>query len=325
MNSVAMDNNTVQRIKDIIAKGENLSIAVGKNPSLDEMAGALSLFLAFREANKRVSIACPTDPLVEISSLVGIDKVQNKLSGDGGDLTVSFPYQEGEIEKVSYTVENGYLNIIVKAGEHGLSFDERDIKYIRGGGLIDLLFIVGTPSLSDLEGLYDEEKFRDTTVINIDNKQNNQGFGDVVLVSPKFSSVSEQITDFILSLGLRIDKDTAQNLLSGIIQATDNFQSPNTSMVAFEMSAFLMRKGAQRPGAREHLEQREQRQRPQLSQRQNQQRRFDDTRQQHQSQPQQQAQSNRPAPEEPEENQQDEENPPSDWLTPKVFKGSSNV
>src|ERR1700744_3126041 len=98
-----MDKQTIQRLKDTIAKSNSIGIAVGQNPSIDEMGGALALYLLLKKANKQVSIASPTDPIVEISSLVGIDRVQRSLSGSSGDLVVSFPYQEGEIEKVSYT------------------------------------------------------------------------------------------------------------------------------------------------------------------------------------------------------------------------------
>ena len=185
--------------------------------------------------------------IVAISSLFGIDKVKTALSRDGGDLIVSFPYKEGEIEKVSYTLEDGYLNIVVKAGEQGLSFIEQDVKYKRLGGLPTLLFVVGTPRLSDLGDLFDPEVLKDTTVVNIDNKADNQGFGDIVMVSPRYSSVSEQIADLLLFLGMHIDVDAAQNLLSGISFATNNFQDPKTSVLAFEMVAMLLKSGAVRP------------------------------------------------------------------------------
>lgn len=241
-----MDNSTQQRLRDLLSKNDKIGIVVGKNPNLDQMAATLSLFLAFKSANKTVSVACPTEPIVANSSLVGIDKVKTELSGDGGDLIVSFPYTEGEIEKVSYTLEGGFLNIVVKATEEGLSFSEKDVLYKRSGGLPTLLFVVGTPRLSDLGNLFDADALKNTSVVNIDNSSENQNFGDIVLVSPKFSSLSEQVTNIIRSLDIAIDEDIAQNLLSGIHFATDNFQSPNTSYLAFEMAGFLMKKGARR-------------------------------------------------------------------------------
>ncbi len=245
-----MDNNSLQRVKELIDASRSISIAVGSQAGTDEMGAALALYLSLRYANKQVTIASPNAPTVALSSLVGIDKVKLGFdSGTSGDLVVSFPYREGEIEKVSYTIDNGYLNIVVKAGEQGLAFSEQDVMFKRGGGasnVSDVMFVIGTPRLSDLGNLFNPEALRDTRVVNIDNKTDNQGFGDVVLVSGQFSSVSEQVTDVLLGLGYEIDLDIAQNLLSGISEATDNFQSPNTSTFAFEMSGVLMRKGAAR-------------------------------------------------------------------------------
>lgn len=235
-----MDKNTIQKLKDAIAKSNSIGIAVGMNPSLDEMGAALSLYLLLRNANKRVSIASPTNPIVEISSLVGIDRVAKNFGGDAGDLVVSFPYKEGEIEKVSYTLENNFLNIIVKSSEQGLSFDEKDVKYSRSSGSIDLLMVVGTASLDQIGDVIDSQKLANISIINIDNDPANQGFGDIVLVSPQASSVSEHVADIVLTLGFALDPDSSQNMLSGIMSATSNFQDPKTSSLAFEVSSFLM-------------------------------------------------------------------------------------
>ena len=74
---------------------------------------------------------------MEVSSLVGIDKVKKSFNGGAnGDLTVTFPYKEGEIEKISYTLEEGKLNILVKAGENGLSFNEKDVEFLAEFGSV---------------------------------------------------------------------------------------------------------------------------------------------------------------------------------------------
>lgn len=288
-----MNSTNVQKIRDVIAQNEQVDIAVGKNPNLDQMAGALSLYLSLTSFGKKVNIVCPTQPIVEISSLVGIDKVKTRFDGSSGDLVVSFPYREGEIEKVSYTLDDGFLNIVVKAGKNGLSFDEKDIKYKKNGSSSQkLLFIVGTQRLSDLEELFDPIALKDTTIVNIDVDSQNQGFGNIVAVSPNLSSVSEDVCDLLLKLNLAIDTDIAQNLLSGIAFATDNFQKKNSSFLAFEMAGMLMRKGAAR-GKQVKVE------KNQFS-----------------------------FPEEPEYSDADNKTgktPPSDWLMPKVFKGSTNI
>lgn len=311
MDKSRMDKVALQKIKDLLPKHEHIAIVVGQNPTLDTMGAALALYLTLQQSQKKVTIASPTDPIVEISSLVGIDKVEKSLNGAAGDLVVSFPYKDGEIEKVSYTIEDDFLNIVVKAGGNGLTFSEKDIQYKRGGTTPSLLFVVGTPRLSDLGQLFNPNALKDTTVINIDNKGDNQGFGDIVLVSPKFSSVSEQVAHLLSFLQLHIDVDSAQNLMSGILQATDNFQKPTTSYLALEMAGMLMRRGAQR-----HM---------QTYQRQPQFIPSDESDFMIPDEESVEDLSQKTKKEEPKTQQRPDKNPPPDWLMPKVYRGSTNL
>lgn len=306
-----MDPVTTKRLEELLAQNQHIGIVVGRNPDLDAMAAALSLFLSLSASGKNTTVASPTPPIVALSSLVGIDKVKASLKADGGDLVVSFPYKEGEIEKVSYTIDGGLLNIMVKAGEQGLSFSENDVVYSRSSSSLGgLLFIVGTSRLSDLGELFDPATLKDTTVVNIDNKKENQGFGDIVLVSEKFSSVSEQVASLLASVGLALDVDIAQNLLLGIASATDNFQNPNTSSVAFEMAALLMQRGAVRKAPPKPLDGS-----AYLSEED-----FllpDDMSTQEVSPP--------PLVKAKDTGVSQRKKPPADWLVPKVYKGSTEV
>ncbi|MEK7450465.1 MAG: hypothetical protein AAB662_00835 [Patescibacteria group bacterium] len=302
-----MDRAVLEKIKESLLKNEKICIAVCENPSLDEMGAGLGLHLALTQLGKTPVIVCPTEPIVAISSLVGIDKVKNNFGSQGKDLTVSFPYREGDIEKISYTLEDKFMNIIVKAGENGLSFDEKDIIYRRPGGIPNVLFTIGITKLSDLAGIFDIESLKDTMIINVDNKQNNQGFGDILLVSKDFSSVSEAAANLITSLSLQMDIDIAQNLMSGICQATDNFQHPKTSPVAFEVAAVLMKNGAVRGSAKSQAK-------TEILQ--------------EQSFFTQKAQGKKAASAQGFGEPMEEKkivNPPDDWLAPKIYKGSTNV
>ncbi len=238
-------DTTYSKLSELLTNSKSIGIVTPKDPNLDQMAASLSLYLAFSEAGRNVAIATPNEPLVEVSTLVGIDKVKTTINGRIGDLVVSFPYKEGDIDKVSYTLENDTLNIVVKAGENGLSFNEKDVKYTRPNVAPDLLFIVGASRLSDLGKLFDATELKDTTVVNIDNSAENQGFGDIVMVSTRLSSISEQVANLIFNLGLTVDLDTAQNLLWGIDFATNSF-GVKTSPLAFQMAGELMKIGAVR-------------------------------------------------------------------------------
>lgn len=329
-----MDNLTFSKIKEALEKYNSIAVITRKDPSVDEMAGALSLYLSIKQTGKNIVIATPNDPLVEVSSLVGIDEVKTNLGANGGDLVVSFPYKEGEIEKVSYTREENLLNIVVKAGENGLSFEEKDVKFIRGMVAPELLFVIGSPRVSDLGQLFDPQVLKDTVIVNIDNKADNQGYGDILMVSTRLSSVCEAVANLILSVGLKMDLDIAQNLMLGVAVSTNNFQSDNTSPLAFEMAGILLRHGALRPQSQ-----------PARRKLQTATSSFDDELSQSdvlpQPQPLQQTQRRQtPLGQEqrrvkkPEVIKQQEEvqsplddtlqSPPDDWLEPKIYKGSTS-
>lgn len=315
-------DQTVSKLNEFLQSKKNIAVVVPKDPNVDQMAAALSLYLSLASSGRQVTVATPNEPLVELSHLVGIDRVKTSLAEGGGDLVVSFPYREGEIEKVSYTLEDGLLNIVVKAGESGLNFDQNEVKYTRGGTGTDLLFTVGASRVSDLGKLFDPQNLKETTVVNIDNSSQNQGFGDLVLVSARNSSICELVTNLILSLNLPMNADISQNLLDGIIFATNNFQNPNTSALSLEMAGVLMKNGAQRESqVREMASTAFNRSDLSQNQSQNLQGLYGEKPQTPVQRPIQE--SSQPSV----QNSQPDQtlnNPPSDWLTPKIYKGSTN-
>lgn len=312
-----------QRLREIFEKEGSYVIVVGQTYTLDEMGASLALYLTLTSRGRNVSIISQKQPLVEVSNLVGIDKVRPNYESKTGDLVVSFPYQEDEIGKVSYTLEGGFLNIIVKPKDQALSFGEKNVLFKRAGDVPQVLITVGVKRLSDLSAMFSIEGLKDTTIVNIDRIGNNEGFGEVVIMGEGASSVSEQVANILLTLGYPMDPDISQNLMSGLIFATVNFQSPRTSSLAFEMAGILLRNGAVRQAPRvEQLSRPQPLRVPAMPGR------------QPLVAPLAAAQSNRvpnqvvpAAPqaikEFPREQKKDEA--PPDWLAPKIFKGSTSV
>jgi hypothetical protein len=236
----------IQRLRDIFDRENNFGIIVGSNYTIDEMGGALALYLTLTSMGKSASIISSKEPLVEVSNLVGIDRVRTAFEGSGGDLIVSFPYKGDEIGKVSYTLEAGLLNIIVKPKDNSLSFGEKDVLFRRSGGAPKVLVAVGVRRMSELTSMFNMNDLNGVTIVNIDKAGVNEGFGDIVVVGQGASTVSEQIANILLTLAYPLDPDVSQNLLSGIVAATNDFQSPSTSSLAFEMAGILIRNGAVR-------------------------------------------------------------------------------
>lgn len=338
-----MDNLTFSKIKEALEKYNNIAVVTRKDPDIDEMAGALSLYLALKTTGKSIAVATPNDPLVEISSLVGIDDVKTNLGSQSGDLVMYLPYKEGEIDKVTSAVEDGFLKLLVKAGQLGINFTEKDIRFERGAEAPELLFVIGSPRVSDLGHLFDTQALKDTVVVNIDNKPENQGYGDILMVSTRLSSISEAVANLILSVGLKMDLDIAQNLMTGLSVSTNNFQMENTSPLAFEMAGILLRHGVIRPqgGVQRRkltpsFDEELPKTQPDIIQQPRPNLKAQQLRQQLQQRQQEELQRLRQQPQErirkPEvlkqqENLEEDEtlnNPPEDWLEPKIYKGSTN-
>lgn len=224
-----------------------------------------------------------------------------------------------------------------------MNFSQQDVKFSRGSKAPELLFIIGAARISDLGKLFDPAVLKDTVVVNIDNKPDNQGYGDIVMVSNKFSSISEAVANLIFTIGAKMDLDIAENLMLGIATATNNFQDPRTSSLAFEMAGVLMRNGALRPTPNQPKNQfstfsQEQplAQKPSFQQRKPvnqpkpaQFRPQQQPRQAQQPKVQEQLQQNpfRKTPIQSVESKEGtgvSETPPDDWLAPKIYKGSTN-
>jgi hypothetical protein len=288
------------------------------------MASALSIYLTLKSLGKDVSIISGKQPLVEVSNLVGIDRVTPTFESSNGDLIVSFPYQQDEIGKVSYTLENGLLNIIVKPKDAPLSFGEKDVIFKRSGNNPEVLITVGVKRISELQSFFDVQSLKDTAIVNIDKVDVNEGFGDIVIINQESSSVSEQVASLILDMGLSLDPDISQNLMSGIISATRNFQSSRTSSIAFEMAGVLLRNGAKREMPRPTEQARTPQQfgyRPRQPQQIGSQQVGV---QQAGIQNQQRTQQIRQQIKEYQREKKGDETPP-DWLEPKIYKGSTDV
>lgn len=239
----------INQLRTLLEQTKGVLVTIPKNPTLDSMAAALSLYLTISARGKQATVVTPDPVIVEFSHLVGIDKVKNNLNnGTGKNLVISFPYQEGSIEKVSYNIENGAFNLIIEPREGYPLITPENIQYSYSGGNIDLIFTIGVTRLAELDTLYQNNQalFHNSSVVNLDSHSHNQRFGRVNLVDPTVSSLSELTVALLSQLGLEFDPDIALNLLAGITNGSQNFTSGQTTADTFEAAAICLRFGGKR-------------------------------------------------------------------------------
>ena len=349
MNEAELLKN-IDQLNSLLSTSQEIGIVIGRTQNIDKMGAALSLYLSLTDSSRNVQIVSSQEPIVELSNLVGVDKIGKQFSGLTKGITVSVPYNEGEVEKVSYSTEGDRMNFNILAGESGLKpFTMQDIQLIARGATPDLVIAIGVDDENEIKGFVEEGSA--TKIVNIDNSAQNPKYGDVVITDASYSSISEIITVLLQELALPVQIDIAQNLLDGVMSATHNFTLPQTSSYAFEAAAVLMRQGAQRVsqitnGEARPIFQPQAQQNPRMPKQQNpqnqnrgqvfQQPRGQVSQQAAQTQPSQPVQNQQiPQPQfnsmgienkesKPMSNEDfgEPQDIPSDWFVPKVFKGS---
>jgi len=222
-------------LRTSVESARSVAVLLPRNPSTDTVASGLAIKLGLEGLGKSVSVVCADSMTVSFNRLVGVNTITNTLGGK--NLIITFPGQTEAVDKISYSVEGGELQLVVvpKANSGGIDF--RKLNFVTGGGQAELVFLVGVNDLTELGQLYlDSRDFLHSTKLVYINSQ----------VDPESSCVSETVTQIFSALNTNLTTDAVSNLLLGLEQGTDNYKNPKVSAVTFEMAAYLMKNGAKK-------------------------------------------------------------------------------
>lgn len=216
-------SNTISQAKDIL-------VLAGGDKSVDTQAGALYLQNLLFSLGKKAKIVI-RGVLAE-SLIQHRDKISEKI--EPAKLVVSFNWHKNAIDKVSYDLKGDRFNFIVTPRSRKINPDE--VKIFNQGQEPDLVISLGISSLSSLQN--EEKEFIKTkTIINIDNKPQNQLFGRLNFVNEDTDSICGLIAKLTEKNHLIPSVEAAEFLLLGIREATNNFSAVNDP-ATFEAAAF---------------------------------------------------------------------------------------
>jgi hypothetical protein len=281
-------------------------------PNFDQVAAGLSLYLSIHD-RKEVNISCPSPMMVDFNRIIGINKITSELGNK--NLTIKFKgYDAGNIEKVSYDIINGEFNLTVVPKTGFTAPDKEQIDLSFSGISADLIILIGGTNNSDFP-ILESQELSSAKVAHIGTRVplSNR---DVMSFAKPGASTSEIVANLIKENSMSMDPDIATNLVMGIEEGSNNFSSSEVTADTFETFVYLLRSGGLRrlktklspmgfpPGAipTQPFSQ------PKAVQ----------------AAPRPAIQPNpEPIAEQVENKEEVVENPPDDWLQPKVFKGTS--
>src|SRR3990170_5690812 len=147
-----LNRDNINQTRTILENAKSILIVLGQNPSYDAVASALSFYLSLSAAGKQISVVSPTEMTVGYNELIAVDKIGKTIGSDNGrNLIISFPYQEGSIEKVSYNIENDTFNLVIEPRDGYPSITSDMMRYTSAGnGSHDVIVTVGCSTISDL-------------------------------------------------------------------------------------------------------------------------------------------------------------------------------
>lgn len=320
-------------LKNLLPSAKSILIVLPVGSDTDRLAAGLALFLTLQAQGKQVSLVCEDTMRVSQAHLFGIDHIQKNLpQTEGGNLTLTLEGVAASngtvpaLEKLDWYAGGSNLNLVFHVLPGQTFQPARIIPRYQGSGF-NLIFVVGAANLDGLGSIYKQnsQNFSGVHIVNIDN-QNNTGFGQTNVVDASASSISEVVATVLSDLGIVFDADSASNLLAGIFTATDNLTNAKVNADTYMTVAQCLRAGGKKfsvmgekpqpplrtAGSLPDLSALIPKEEPQLSQ------------SQFTTPPVVTNDSQKPSPEErPVEEGVVSETVEPEWLTPKIFKGTS--
>jgi len=239
----------VNQARNLLGNSKNILVSIPDSPAIDTTAAGLALYLSLSASGKQVTIVSPMQMTVEFNRLIGVDKIRNNINAQNGrNLIISFPYQEGSIEKVSYNIENDTFNLVIEPRDGFPAITSEMMNYSFGNGDYDVIITLSCSNPNELGQILGKNQnlLRGKNIINIDTDNKNSLFGKINLIDSTVSSISEIILGLLDQLGLPIEPDMATNLLTGITANTENFSSQKTTAGTFEAAAMLLKYGGRK-------------------------------------------------------------------------------
>ncbi len=232
---------TKQQISKLIDKSNNILVATPENINGDALGSALALAGTLKKLGKNAQLITPEKLPKKFGFLPKIGPLSYDTFQER-EFVLSIKNPEDHINNLYFEKNNGLLHIYLNTKK---KIEEKDFRLF-GSHPFDLVFTVNNQDFENLGRAfeYNPELFYETPLINIDNHIANEGFGEINLIDITSSSVSEIVMELIDFLDRNLlDKDIATWILTGLIDATDNFQSSKTTPRTFNNAALLINRG----------------------------------------------------------------------------------
>lgn len=231
-----------EQIKKLIERSRSVVITARENCGYDEVATALAWRHWLAEQGKQCEIIIDHQSIEQFRWLPDSQLIQTGSSSHH-HFVVRIDTSKVELKELRYEKGEGYLDVLIGTKSGNLS--PENVQPLTPNFPFDMIVSIGAVDKASLGRVYLDNKdaFERLPIINIDRRVDNTNFGlvnAVAITATSLGEISYELFDRTL------DRQLAHYLLTGMIAATDSFQSPLVTPQTLSLASEFIVAGAKR-------------------------------------------------------------------------------
>ena len=239
-NATVAQRGVLDDVARRIIESQNILIALSSNPSVDEMAAAISLSLYLEKIDKNVT-AIYSGQTPDALQFLKPEETFEQSADVLQDFVIAISKEKAD--HLRYKMDGDFVKIYITPYKTKVSESDLDFSY--GDFNVDLVLALDVSNGIDLDSALREHGriMHDAAVVNITTGRPGK-FGEIEWSDEKASSISEMIADLLFSMEKPVDSEEATALLTGVVAATNSFSNARTTSETMRISSELMEAGA---------------------------------------------------------------------------------
>lgn len=235
--------NVKQELVEQLQKANNVLVTVSSNPSVDQLSAAIGLTLILNKLNKHATAVFSGETPSTIEFLQP-EKTIEKNTDSLRDFIIAL--DKAKADKLRYKVEDKFVKIFITPYHTSLS--EGDLEFSQGDFNVDVVVALGVHQREELDQaiIAHGRILHDAVTVSVNNKQTAQ-LGALNWFQADASSLCEMVVGLIEPLQgekALLDSQTATAFLTGVVAETERFSNVKTTPHTMNISAILMKAGA---------------------------------------------------------------------------------
>ncbi len=240
-----------QKAIELLEKSEHLAILFPPEQTLDGLAASEVLAQILASHNKNIGFLTAPDKKDSVIKRPDLFKEVVGAKQLLREFIISIDTLSSPVSQLRYEKEEQKIDVILSP--QSSPFKKEALSFKEGKLQCDCAILLGVanPELLTLNSA-EPEFFTNTPLLNIDFSVENQKYGEVNLLDPQKSSLSEIVYALISVLDpTALDAEKTTLLLAGIIEQTKSFTAPSTNADTLLAASELMRLGAKHTEAQQ--------------------------------------------------------------------------